>query len=223
MDLDPVESRVIKLAQPYTLTSPERLLGLIDGVRYLCRAGISGDIVECGVWRGGSIMAAAATLLAEGDTSRHLWLFDTFEGMTAPTQQDRDHRGNGAQGFYDRIPRWLAAAMDDVRKNVESTGYPPERLHLIPGPVEQTLPHAELGPLALLRLDTDWYESTRHELRHLFPLLVERGILIVDDFGHWQGARKAVEEYLQNDADNPLLLQRMDYTGRMAVKVSSRS
>jgi O-methyltransferase len=223
MDLDPVESRIIKLAQPFTLTSPERLLGLIDAVRYVCRSGIAGDIVECGVWRGGSIMAAAATLLAEGDSSRDLWLFDTFEGMTAPTAQDRDHRGNGAQGFYDRIPRWLAAAMDDVRKHVESTGYPAERLHFVAGPVEQTVPHPPLGRIAILRLDTDWYESTRHELVHLFPLLVEGGVLILDDVGHWQGARQAVEEYFRDHATYRPLLQRLDYTGRMAVKVSPRS
>ena len=78
-----------------------------------------------------------------------------------------------------------------------STGYPPDRVRYVKGPVERTIPdRLPGGPIALLRLDTDWYESTRHELLHLFPLLSPGGVLIIDDYGHWSGARKAVDEYL---------------------------
>jgi hypothetical protein len=219
MTLTDDEARLVELASPFTMTSTERLLSVIDAVRYVCRAGIAGDIVECGVWKGGSSMAAAATLLAEGDTSRHLYLFDTFEGMSLPTERDRDIKGTSAAVMYGQIPQWCYAGIEEVKRNLLSTGYPADRLHFIPGKVEQTLPYASLGPLAVLRLDTDWYESTRHELIHLFPLLVERGVLIIDDFGHWQGAREAVEEYFREHTEYPLLFQRTDYTARMALKI----
>jgi O-methyltransferase len=103
-----------------------------------------------------------------------------------------------------------------VRATLLETGYPAERLHLHRGPVEETLPRQSPGPLALLRLDTDWYKSTLHELEHLYPLLAGGGILIIDDYGHWQGARRAVDEYFADSP--PLLLNRIDYTGRIAVK-----
>jgi len=213
------EERIIAMASPFTMTSKERLLGVIDAVRYLCQAGVPGDIVECGVWKGGSMMAAAATLIAEGETGRNLYLFDTYEGMAAPTERDRDMAGNRASTMHEKTPNWCQAGLEEVKKNLLSTDYPVDRLHFIPGKVEETLPHKDLGQIALLRLDTDWYESTRHELTHLFSLLVERGVLIVDDFGHWQGAREAVEEYFREHVEYPLLFQRTDYTARMAVKL----
>jgi hypothetical protein len=100
---------------------------------------------------------------------------------------------------------------------VLATGYPAERVHLVRGPVEETLPAAAPERLALLRLDTDWYASTRHELEHLYPRLVDGGVLIVDDYGHWQGARQAVDEYFAGTAPPPLL-HRIDYTARIGVK-----
>ena len=88
----------------------------------------------------------------------------------------------------------------------------------IKGKVEETIPEIIPGKISLLRLDTDWYESTLHNLNHLFPLLSKGGILILDDYGHWQGARKAVDEYLEKN-NVKILLNRIDYTGRIAVKV----
>ena len=104
-----------------------------------------------------------------------------------------------------------------VRETLLSTGYPSERLHLVRGPVEETLPTGAPAQLSLLRLDTDWYESTAHELRHLYPRLSTGGVLIIDDYGHWEDARRAVDEYFDSEAA-PLLLNRIDYTGRVAVK-----
>lgn len=100
---------------------------------------------------------------------------------------------------------------------MESTGYPPERIHLVPGRVEDTVPAQAPERIALLRLDTDWYASTKHELDHLYPRLSDGGVLIVDDYGHFEGARRAVDDYLAEQAE-PLLLNRIDYTGRIAVK-----
>ena len=104
-----------------------------------------------------------------------------------------------------------------VRELVLSTGYPAERLHLVHGPVEETLPARAPEEIALLRLDTDWYESTRHELVHLYPRLADGGVLIIDDYGHWEGARRAVDEYFATEAPS-LMLNRVDYTARIAIK-----
>ena len=114
-------------------------------------------------------------------------------------------------------PASVPAGFDEVRRNLASTGYPSDRLHFIRGRVEDTIPASAPESIALLRLDTDWYESTRHELTHLYPRLVRGGVLIIDDYGHWQGARQATDEYF-SVLGSPVLLHRIDYTGRIAVK-----
>lgn len=210
--------------RPYTMTSPERIISLCEAVKYVQGKQIDGDIVECGVWRGGSMMAVAETLLAAGDASRDLYLFDTFEGMAPPTENDVDIGGLTAESLLRRADRleeasvWCRAGLDDVKQALASTGYPNERLHFVKGMVEQTIPQFAPEKISLLRLDTDWYESTKHEMEHLFPRLVKGGVLIIDDYGHWQGARKAIDEYLEKH-DIKILLNRIDYTGRIAVKV----
>ena len=107
--------------------------------------------------------------------------------------------------------------MEEVRERLVGTGYPPERLHLVPGMVEQTLPGEAPEKIALLRLDTDWYASTRHELEQLYPRLESGGVLIIDDYGHYEGARRAVDEYFERSGE-PVLLSRIDFSGRLVVK-----
>jgi len=217
----------VAVAQPFTLTPPERVVALIEAVRYLSRAGIAGSIVECGVWRGGSMMAAALTLLGLGDTRRELVLLDTFTGMTDPSEHDVDLNGQSARELlavggspdnvlWDHAPAFACAPLDDVRMRLESTGYPIEQLRFVPGRVEDTIPEHAPHQIALLRLDTDWYESTRHELEHLFPRVVNGGVVLIDDYCHGDGARKATDEYLEGHHLN-LLFSRIDYSARMAV------
>lgn len=226
-DYSPLEREILAAVAPCTMTSSERVVGLVRAVEYLVANDIPGDIVECGVWKGGSSMAAALALVALGDTSRTLHLFDTFEGMTEPTASDVDINGEDARPAYDAALdaegrcAWCSARLDEVRAGMASTGYPQERIRLVPGPVESTLPASAPETIALLRLDTDWYESTRHELEHLYPRLSPHGVLIIDDYGHWKGARKAVDEYFARLSPRPLLT-RMDYTGRLAVKPQCR-
>jgi len=221
--LRPDEIAIVDRVKRYTATTPDRIVGLIDAVRYITKSRIEGSIVECGVWRGGSIMTIALTLLELGDTSRDIYLYDTFEGMTPPSDRDRLPDGSLVAGVLSKLgPNdegniWAVAPLEAVKRNVLSTGYPAERLHFVKGTVEETLPAQAPGPIALLRLDTDWYESTRHEMVHLYPLLASRGVLILDDYGDWQGARQAVDEYFADQSYSPLLT-RMDTTGRMAVK-----
>ncbi len=205
------------------MTSVERMYALWDAVRHVCRSRIEGDIVECGVWRGGSSMVAALTLAQEGDSERRLWLYDTFEGMSEPSERDVTVHGMSARDNWQSIsttpgdPTMAAASLPEVEANMASTGIAPERVEYVRGPVEQTIPASAPDRIALLRLDTDWYESTRHELEHLWDRLEPGGVLIVDDYGHWAGARQAVDEFFARREDAPLLA-RVDYTGRMGVK-----
>jgi O-methyltransferase len=219
LELDPSYAPIIERVKPFTMTSCERIASLIDAVRHISQSGVPGAIVECGVWRGGSMMAAALALLEAGD-ARDLYLFDTFAGMTAPTDLDVDHRGDTALASYSETlagdhSDWCYASIEDVTANLRSTGYPTQRCHFIAGDVLQTIPTCAPEEIAILRLDTDWYESTRHELTQLFPRLQPGGILIVDDYGHWNGCRQAVDEYFGRE--RPFMFS-IDYTGRAMVK-----
>ena len=226
--LSEAERRIVERALPYTITGLPRLAALIDAVRYCVGREIPGDFAECGVWRGGSVLAMILTLQELGVEDRDIHLFDTFEGMTAPTEHDispidppalADWRE--AETSDERPWAWLYGAEHfsegQVKETVLATGYPAERLHFVKGPVEETLPAHAPERLALLRLDTDWYESTRHELEHLYPRLPDGGVLIVDDYGHWEGAKRAVEEYFAARGERPLL-NRVDYSCRIAIK-----
>lgn len=219
-DVTDEQNRIFAAARPYTLTSLERMLALSNAVDHVVKNAIPGDIVECGVWRGGSMIVTAMTLMARGDFSRSLYLYDTYEGMPAPTDADCSFDGISAEQQLaadpDKTGVACYASIEDVRRNLLATGYPPERIHFIPGKVEDTLPAAAPDTISLLRLDTDWYESTRHELKHLYPRLSPNGPLIIDDYGHWQGARKAVDEFLLMHPG--LYLHRIDYTGRILIK-----
>jgi O-methyltransferase len=223
-DVDPIFVETYKKVRPYTMTSAERIFSLCEAVRYIQDRDIEGDIVECGVWKGGSMMAVAETLIRAGVTSKNLYLFDTFEGMPPPTENDVDIAGVKAEFLLDSANKeiddsvWCCATLEVVKEALGSTGYPSEKVHFIKGMVEQTVPRFAPKKIALLRLDTDWYESTKHELEHFFPRLSKGGVLIIDDYGHWQGARKAVDEYFEKK-NVKILLIRIDYTGRIAVKV----
>jgi hypothetical protein len=226
-DALPAEVDLILETQSTTMTSPERIVGLIRAIDYVSQQHIPGDIVECGVWRGGSMYAAAKSLLRHNDVDRRLWLYDTFGGMSEPTSVDIDLCGRTADELMrrddpaDRFGVWCISRLEEVRRTIASSGYSLEKVNFIAGPVEETLPKERPSKIALLRLDTDWYQSTRCELEHLFPLLVDGGVLIIDDYGHWQGCREAVDEYFHNH-DVQMHLVRLDYTGRIGIKMAAR-
>ncbi|MEO8603991.1 MAG: TylF/MycF/NovP-related O-methyltransferase [bacterium] len=224
--LSDADRRIAAAVEPYTCTGLPRVAALIRAVRYLVRSRVAGAFVECGVWRGGSMMTIALTLLDEQAADRDLYLFDTFAGMTPPADRDIRDDGAAAQVILDTTPRrenqnniWCFATEAEVRRNLARTGYPSDRIHFVKGRVEDTLPYTPELDIALLRLDTDWYESTKHELTHLYPRLSSGGVLIVDDYGDWQGAREAADEYLQDHPEFPILLFPIDHTGRIAIKV----
>ena len=216
--------RLYEKCRPYTQTSMERLYSLYQACLYVVDNKLEGDFVECGVWRGGSSMMMALALQTRGVTDRKIYLYDTYEGMSEPTAFDVAVDGVSASNKLTKEKKedadsiWCYASFEEVLHNMRSTGYPVENIRMIKGKVEDTLPNECPGSICLLRLDTDWYESTKIELEMMYPRLVKQGILIIDDFGHWEGARKAVIEYFAAQPYHPLL-NRIDITGRISVKV----
>jgi O-methyltransferase len=219
-DYDEAAKERIRLVKKYTMTSSEKLFALINAVRYTVDAQIEGAIVECGVWRGGSMHAVARTLDERGVHDRELYLFDTFEGMTEPTDRDRKVTGDAAADLLAAKDKrqwvWAVASIEDVRAGLQTLPYPYERFHLVQGPVEETIPEHCPDKIALLRLDTDWYESTKHELEHMYDRLQPGGVLIIDDYGTWQGSKEATDEFL-DETGEPLLMIRVA-RARFAVK-----
>jgi hypothetical protein len=221
-DYDDEAKEIIRAVRPWTMTGPDKMYALIQAVRYVARHRIPGDVVECGVWRGGSMQAVARTLLAAGDTARDLHLFDTYEGMPPPS--DRDLRRSDERSAEELLAEesredskvWAVATLDDVKDGFSRLDYPAERVHFVKGKVEDTIPGHAPEQISILRLDTDWYESTRHELEHLYPRLSSGGVLLLDDYGYWEGAREAVDEFLEQSGER-LLLMRMA-SGRLAIK-----
>jgi O-methyltransferase len=223
-DIDTADPRFRPLAnrvRSYTMTSDDKMYALYGATHYIARAGIPGDIVECGVWRGGSSMLAALTLQEAGQVGRAIWLYDTFDGMPPPSERDNDRHGVKAADVLCAFEReagvnnpWAYATLADVQQNMAQTQYP--TVNYVVGKVEDTIPDRAPARISLLRLDTDWYESTRHELEHLYPRLESGGILLIDDYGWWSGARQAVDEYF---AQTPVFLARVGTEGgRIAVK-----
>ena len=212
--------RIYTECRPYTMTSQERMFALYKSVEYIIKNDIPGDFVECGVWRGGCPMIITKTLLMHGITDRKIWLFDTFEGMSQPTVADKDMNNLSAEEQMQIEAIRCYASLEDVKSNMIQTGYPEQNIQYIKGKVEDTLSNQSfIKQCALLRLDTDWYESTLIELKELFPTLVKNGIMIIDDYGHWQGCKKAVDEYLKEN-NLSFFLNRIDYSGRLVVKAT---
>lgn len=219
---------IFDACRPFTMTGPLRMHAMFDAVRHLVHANIAGDIVECGVWRGGSAMVAAMTLLSLNQTDRTIWLFDTFEGMPKPSERDVDASGRSAllrwRTEWASTSKsngdgsdWCMASIEEVRANLIGTGYPEDRLRFVKGKVEDTIPADGLDRIALLRLDTDWYDSTYHEFIHLYPKLIPGGVLILDDYGSWQGAREATDRYFDEQGMKPFLA-RIDEAARIGIK-----
>ncbi len=211
----------------YSLTiqrGVEPFYGLYTAVEYIVTNNIPGDIVECGVWRGGSVMLAAMALAHFGDTSRKIHLFDTFDGVPEPDPIDVDWNGTSPHPVWkqhkEQGTKWgYGGPLEDVRNNLQQTGYPEENFTFVKGMVEETLPDAAPQDIALLRLDTDLYRSTAHELKTLYPKLAIGGVLIIDDYGYYQGVRKAVDEFLEQ-GQAKILLNRIDASVRVGVKIA---
>jgi O-methyltransferase len=217
--------QIYTTCKPYTMTTYEKLLGMYLAIRYLVTNHIEGDVVECGVWKGGSMMATTMALTGLSDTKRTIYLYDTYEGMAEPTEKDIDSQtGVGAREFWKKKKtehgsQWCYSPLDEVKANMARTEYPADRLVFVKGKVEDTIPGSLPAQIAMLRLDTDWYESTYHELVHLFPRLVRGGVLVLDDYWCWQGSREAVDQYFR-EQKIPILLTRCGQGGAIGLKTT---
>jgi len=197
---------IIEWVQPYSKTSRERLTAMARACQHIDVEEIDGDIVECGVWKGGNLILARVLCPA-----RTCWLFDTFTGMAGRSKYDVNRSGISVGTGKS------AVSIEEVTENFRATGtYDADKLVFVKGQVEDTLLYDENLPprIALLRLDTDWFHSTRISLQKLWPRVQPGGILIIDDYGHWLGCRKAVDEYFRDK----LPFQRIDYTAIMMTK-----
>jgi len=218
-DFDEAATATYLQVRPFTMTPPERVLSLIRAVEYVVDNDIPGSFVECGVWKGGSMMTIARTLLRANRNDRELFLYDTYEGMPQPIEADGEYaQTEWAKHQQGTHKGWACAQLDEVKANMASTGFPLDRIRYIPGKVEDTLPASAPESISLLRLDTDFYESTKHELVHLFPRLSHGGVLIIDDYGAFPGARKAVDEYI-HDNNICIFLNRIDVDARLGIKI----
>lgn len=207
---DPVFWSLVERCQPYTMTTPERMWALREAIRCIDNNYVDGAIVECGVWRGGSMMFSALSTRDQ----RHLYLFDTFDGMTAPCEHDITHAGVPGERLYKSAK--FRVGLREVKDNMKSTGYPQDLIHYVVGDIRETAKDFK-EPIALLRLDTDFYDSTKAELEYLYPLVQRGGVVILDDPGEWDGCNKAMQEFLDTLYPCPLV-HRIDYSARMWVK-----
>jgi predicted O-methyltransferase YrrM len=202
-------ARSYRMIRPYTTMGNARLRGLYAAVQRVLAAGIPGDIVECGTARGGSAALMGLALKAAA-ADRILWTFDSFEGLPPPTQADPDYET--AMLYTGDFRGELA----DVAAFFGRLGIL-DRTRLVKGLFEETVPRCEVGAIAVLHLDGDWYESVKICLHHLYDRVSSGGVIQIDDYGHWEGARKAVDEFMRRRAlGGPL--QYVDYSGRQLIK-----
>jgi O-methyltransferase len=222
---DPYFISIFPLIKSHTLTArngPVPLWVLYKSIEYIVENKIPGDNAECGVWNGGSMLLAALALIHFGDTSRKIYLYDTFAGMPRPDDIDKRWDGIPAlptwEGLTSAGKLWgFGGTVDMVRQVMQSSKYPEDKLLFVEGMVENTIPGQMAAQLSLLRLDTDLYSSTYHELVHLYPTLSAGGILIIDDYGFYQGSRAATDQYI-SEARLKVFLTRIDNSVRLVVK-----
>lgn len=218
------DSKAMAVAGKFSMTPTARQWALLQAVKHVSANRIAGDIVECGVWKGGNLILCGL-LLKDLNDPRPIWGYDTFEGMSEPTEDDYRFltREQAMQDWQiakrDDHVDWCYSPLDEVKSNFENEVRTDE-LRLVKGKVEDTLQNESNLPakISILRLDTDWYESTKVELEVLYPRLVPGGILIIDDYGEWAGAKRAVDEFF---ASENVWMHRVDYSCRLMIKPGS--
>ncbi|MDO8431599.1 MAG: TylF/MycF/NovP-related O-methyltransferase [Candidatus Binatus sp.] len=217
--------RAASMVMNHTMVSFHRLASLWAQVRYLDRYSLAGSMVECGVWKGGAAgLMALAHLHDRSRADRDLHLFDSWEGLPEPRaerdgQRALDYASGHASGALKPIGQCVSS-MQEVSDLLESKiGYPRDLLHYHKGWFQETLAAggASLGEISLLRLDGDWYDSTKICLEELYPRVTKHGVVVIDDYGHWAGCRTAVDEFIATLAA-PIILHRVDYSCRYWIK-----
>ena len=214
-------SSIADTSSKFSLLSRERILFNIAAIDCICQKNISGDIVEIGVWKGGSMLAMLLALENNNCLDRTVHLYDTFEGMTPCTDADKDYKGRDAKDLIEQDSFWSCiSALEEVQKNIsQNSKYPSDLIKYHKGDICKT----QFIPdnIAILRLDTDWYESTKFELDNFYDKVSSGGIIIIDDYGWWKGCKKAVDEFLDSrnaNQDKKINIQPIDMEGVFIVK-----
>jgi O-methyltransferase len=215
--LNTSEKNIFSKVASRTMTNPNSIANLIAATKYVNERNLKGAFVECGVWRGGSAMAFCLSSLEQGIENRDLYLLDTYEGFSQVDEKDFEiSNGKKASELLKIDANYLCYAnLDDVKLGMQETEYPADKIHYLVGDVVKTDLASLPKEISILRLDTDYYDSTKWELENLFPRLVSGGVLIIDDYDHWNGCRQACDEFFQGK-DSVFLIQ-MQY-GRIMIK-----
>jgi O-methyltransferase len=193
--------RLIDTVRPYTMVGLPRLMNALALAHRVESEAITGAIVECGVYKGGCIGLMAKASSNSGST-RKIWLFDSFEGLPEPTAEDGlkafEYAHRRAGGQLASIDRCFGPLQEVEELLFQRLRLPRERTIIRKGWFQETVPAAgeEIGAIALLRLDGDWYESTRVCLENLYDRVVRGGFVIIDDYGYWEGCRRATDEFI---------------------------
>lgn len=224
VELKPYEIELIEYIykNEFSMASIPRLINTLLSCKYAVENDIPGDFVECGVWRGGNGILAKM-VFEQMKSKKKVWMFDTFTGMTKPSQFDTFNKSNKhaekkfLRTYKGSHSEWCYASLEDVMQNCKVSSIDLLEMKFIKGDVSETLTDARNLPkeISVLRLDTDFYESTKIELQVMYPILSQAGVLIIDDYGYWQGSKKAVDEYFINKKP---LLNVVDFAGRSCLK-----
>ena len=219
IEVSKYEKKLINKCLQYSMTNFERMWSLIQSFHHVRQESLVGDFVECGVWKGGNIILLKK-LIEKFNLKKNIYGFDTFEGMVEPSFYDVNYNNKSAKKMFDEHKKkdigFAMCSLDDVSSNIKKNTKT-DNIFLIKGKVENTLKNKKKLPkkISILRLDTDFYESTKIELEILFPRLVKGGVLIVDDYGFWKGAKKAVDEYF---CDYRQFMHYVDHSCRLLIK-----
>ena len=229
VEADSDEIKLLEISSKYSMTSLLRRWALINAIKFIKNENIDGDFVECGVWKGGNLIIYNK-LNDEYNLNKKIFAYDTFSGMSEPSIHDKNVNNVDAQREWENNKKTdkinlsfnCYSNLQEVKKNIidnSSTRDPLKNLNFIEGKVEDTLKLQKNLPdkISILRLDTDWYESTKAELEILYPKLSKNGILLIDDYGHWKGARKAVDEFFN---DKNVTKHYIDFSCRMIINTS---
>ena len=204
------DDEIKNIIKSYTMTSVERQDQTLRSIEYIVKNNIEGDIIEIGVWKGGIIMLILLKLMSLGISNRIVHLYDTFEGMTEPTNEDVDNSNTLAKDIMHNPYVKALGTLQEVYTNVTRTGYPFENIKFHVGDIRNVKINEIPNKISLLRLDNDWYELYKFELPIFEPRVVKGGIVTIDDYGHWNGCKKAVDTYVQ---DKNYKIIPIDYTG----------
>lgn len=225
-ELDAFERNLIYEIRENNLSmcSYSRLAATAMACKYICENNTEAVFVECGVWRGGNGIIAAA-IFEKYKTPYKIYLFDTYKGMTKPTKEDKKISGGELALKLFTLKKgkvfndWCYAPIEQVKDNFKKYGLLNKNIFFIEGDITKTLLKSENTPgiISILRLDTNWHKSTKIILEKLYPKLKIGGVLLSNDYAFWSGSKKAIDDYFKKNSNRPYF-QYVDHSGRTAIK-----